>query len=205
VTTLHYSFSADEAPRAMSDSASAAQRALDGFLRGVERRALKMAEYGGAVHDDALDIVQDAMIGFVQRYADKPTADWAPLFYRCLSSRITDWQRRATVRGRWFKRLLPSLFDDDSSDPLEALPDAGPIDPALLLSGQEFSASLEAALKKLPQRQREVFLLRVWEGLDVEQTAAALGIGEGSIKTHLFRALKNLRAALETHAKGLAR
>lgn len=188
----------------MNDPATRLQRALDSFLRATERRALRMAQIGGAEHDDALDIVQDAMIGFVKYYSNKPEADWPALFYSCLMSRVTDWQRRSSVRGRWFKRLLPSTLNEDENDPLEQLPDDPHIEPSLVLAGQEFSGALEAALKRLPLRQRQVFVLRVWEGLDVAQTAQALKIGEGSIKTHLFRALKTLREQLRSFESGLS-
>jgi RNA polymerase sigma-70 factor, ECF subfamily len=203
VSTLYYCADAVQHPAAsVNDPARQLQRALDGFLRSTERRALRMAQIGGAEHDDALDIVQDAMIGFVKYYANKPQADWPALFYSCLMSRVTDWQRRSSVRGRWFKRLLPVAMGEDEPDPLEQLADDPQIEPSLVLAGQEFSGALDVALKRLPLRQRQVFVLRVWEGLDVAQTAQALNIGEGSIKTHLFRALKTLREQLRSFESG---
>jgi len=83
------------------DATSTNQRALDQFLRGVERRALRMAELACGSRDDALDVVQDAMCAFVKNYAAKPEPDWAPLFHRVLDSRLNDFHRRRTVRNRW--------------------------------------------------------------------------------------------------------
>jgi len=205
VRTIYYSSNAIEShPRTVSDEAVRLKRALDTFLRSIERRALRMAEIGGAERDDALDIVQEAMIGFVKYYAGKPASDWPALFYTCLMSRVTDFQRRSSVRGRWFKRLLPAAFSELDADPLEQLPDLPHTEPAMQFAGLEFSQALEDALRRLPVRQRQVFVLRVWEGLDVAQSAAALKIGEGSIKTHLFRALKALRERLEPYSTGIS-
>ena len=198
VSTLYYSQDVVDHPATpVSTDAARLKRALDLFLRSTERRALRMAEIGGAERDDALDIVQDAMIGFVKYYAAKPEADWPALFYSCLMSRVTDWQRRSSVRGRWFKRLLPGLNEPDEADPLEQLADLNHNEPSMQFAGLEFFASLQRALKRLPLRQRQVFMLRVWEGLDVAQTAGVLKIGDGSVKTHLFRAIKTLREQLD--------
>lgn len=173
--------------------------ALDAFLRGVERRALRMAELAVGQREDALDLVQDAMFGFVRHYADKPARDWAPLFYRVLDSRITDWHRRQQVRGRWLVSWLRRGDDEDGEDALEALPDVQDPGPLARLAGAEAAGALDGALRALPLRQRQAFLLRLWEGLDVAATAAAMRCSEGSVKTHLFRALAALRRTLEVH------
>jgi RNA polymerase sigma-70 factor (ECF subfamily) len=176
-----------------------AERSLDEFLKSVERRALRMAELATASRDDALDLVQDAMFGFVRHYAAKPQADWAPLFYRVLDSRLNDWHRRRQVRGRWLVAWLQAP-DDDEPDAIAQAPDANDPGPLLRLAGGEAAQALDAALKKLPLRQRQAFLLRVWEGFDVAATASAMRCSEGSVKTHLSRALTALRRELEEYA-----
>ena len=175
------------------------QRTLDEFLKGVERRALRMAELAAGNRDEALDLVQDAMFGFVRHYAGKPPSEWAPLFYRVLDSRLNDWHRRRQVRGRWLTAWLHS-DDEDESDAIAQAPDANDPGPLLRLASSDAAHALDAALSKLPPRQRQAFLLRVWEGFDVAATARAMRCSEGSVKTHLFRALAALRRALEDHA-----
>lgn len=169
---------------------------LEAFLASIERRALRIAEIATRHSDDALDLVQDAMLQLARRYADRPPAEWAPLFYRILQNRIRDWQRRETVRRRLFGWSAPDDAED-TPDPIEALPDTGAATGAERAQRGEAMAALERALAALPVRQREAFELRIWEGLDVAATAQAMGCSEGSVKTHLFRALQSLRRALE--------
>ena len=170
---------------------------LDRFLRGVERRALRMAEMSVGDREDALELVQEAMLGFVRRYRDKPESEWPPLFYRVLESRITDHQRRRQVRGRVMSWLRGGPDAGAPTDPLAQVPDVREPGPLLRAADEQTRTALVAALERLPRRQRQVFLLRVWEGLDVADTARALAVGEGSVKTHLSRALAHLREQLE--------
>lgn len=172
---------------------------LDAFLRGVERRALRMAELAVGSRDEALDLVQDAMLGFARHYSAKPASDWPPLFYRVLDSRLTDWHRRQQVRGRWLTAWLHRGDEDDADDPVAQAPDPHDPGPLARLAGAQAGAALDAALRDLPPRQRQAFLLRVWEGLDVADSAQAMRCSEGSVKTHLFRALAALRRALEAY------
>ena len=173
--------------------AAARGDALDRFLRGIERRALRMAELATGNRDDALELVQEAMLGFVRRYGAKPAADWAPLFYRVLDSRLLDFHRRNTVRRRW---RLWLARDEDEGDPLEQVPDAREPGPDRRVADGELRERLDLALRALPPRQRQAFLLRIWEGLDVADTATAMNVSDGSVKTHLSRALAALRSRL---------
>lgn len=146
--------------------------------------------------EDALDLVQDAMFKLAEKYAHKSEQDWGPLFYRILQSRIRDWYRRQAVKNRFLVRSSPKNTEDSDTDPIQQVADVKPADPMLILESERFAPALEAALTALPLRQQQVFLLRIWEGLDVKQTAIAMGCREGSVKTHLFRALQSLRSAL---------
>jgi RNA polymerase sigma-70 factor (ECF subfamily) len=170
-------------------------RALDQFLSSVEKRAFKIAQLGLRNDDDALDAVQDAMMKLVQSYAARPAEEWRPLFYRILANRIRDMQRRRTVRGRIMAWLPVRVDEDEEFDPIAEAPsqDAGP---AKRLELDEAIGVLETAVAELPSRQQQAFLLRNFEGLDVSETASAMGCSEGSVKTHYFRALESLRSRL---------
>lgn len=170
------------------------------FLANVERRAFRMALYAAGTTDDALDIVQDAMLVFVRNYRNRPESEWQVLFQRTLQSRITDSHRRATVRNRFRTWLGLGSREDDDSDPIEELPDIGGQSPADILDRKGLGAAISEAVAKLPLRQQQAFLLRSWEGLDVAETASAMGCSEGSVKTHYFRAVHTLRDLLKEYS-----
>lgn len=175
------------------------ERQLNQFLAGVEKRALRIAEIGVRDRDEALDLVQDAMIGLVRSYAARPTDEWAPLFYRILHNGVRDWHRRQKVRRRvmvWFRRDADGAGD---RDPIEAAADPAGRTPDDELETSEAMRRLQTAIGDLPARQREAFMLRTFEGLDVAGTAVAMGCSEGSVKTHYSRAVHTLRAELGEH------
>jgi RNA polymerase sigma-70 factor, ECF subfamily len=171
-------------------------RALNQFLAGVELKAFKIAQAALRHEDDALDAVQDAMLQLARAYADRPAEEWKPLFYRILENRIRDMQRRRTVRGRVMSWLpFRGEDEDEEADPI-AQAQSPELQPVRRLELDEAVGALEKALAELPRRQQQAFLLRTMEGLDVAETAAAMGCSEGSVKTHYFRAVQALRAQL---------
>jgi RNA polymerase sigma-70 factor (ECF subfamily) len=170
---------------------------LNAFLAEIERRAFRMAQVALRDPDDALDVVQDAMLKLARNYASRPSAEWRPLFYRILENGIRDLQRRRTVRKK-FMVWLPGAKEDpdnEAGDPLDNVAAGGPDAPELLMQDQAMR-QLESSLRALPARQREAFMLRNFEGLDVAETAKAMGCSEGSVKTHYSRAVHTLREQL---------
>jgi RNA polymerase sigma-70 factor (ECF subfamily) len=175
------------------------EQQLNRFLAEVERRALRIAEISVRDRDDALDLVQDAMIKLCRSYGERPSNEWTPLFYRILQNGVRDWHRRQAVRNRimvWFGR---GRNDEDDYDVVAGAPDPIGRSPDEELANNEAMASLELAVSELPARQREAFMLRTFEDLDVAGTALAMGCSEGSVKTHYSRAIHALRERLEKH------
>jgi RNA polymerase sigma-70 factor, ECF subfamily len=182
----------------LQESTQQSTRALEGFLASVEAKAFRIAQIALRHEDDALDAVQDAMLRLVRSYSSRPPEEWRPLFYRILENCVRDMQRRRSVRGRvlsWYHRAFGDDAVEGESDPLEQVSDPAPI-PSAQAQTDETMRALETALAGLPARQRQAFLLRSLEGLDVAATAKAMGCSEGSVKTHYFRALQALRAQL---------
>lgn len=186
--------------RGEGDMALQQNAELNRFFAEVEGRALRMAEIAVRNREDALDIVQDAMLKLARRYASKDQSEWPPLFYRILQNGVRDHHRRSNVRNRVIAWFGPSSSDSDSDyDPIAAAPDPVGRTPEQELQTGSAMSELEAALAALPPRQREAFMLRALEGFDVRDTASAMGVSEGSVKTHYSRAVHSLRATLGEH------
>lgn len=183
----------------------ATDKELSDFLAAVDKRAFKRTVFHVRDDEAALDIVQDAMIRLAERYADRPVVEFAPLFQRILSNVTMDWFRRQKVRQGVMVNLSELGSDDvgDDFDLLEVLASNATQVEAVdtQYARAQILQSIEEAVGNLPARQREAFLLRYWEELDVAETAAVMGCSEGSVKTHCSRAVHALSAALK--AKGI--
>jgi RNA polymerase sigma-70 factor (ECF subfamily) len=184
----------------------ASSQELSDFLREVERRAYKQTVY--AVRDDhaALDIVQDAMLKLAEKYADKPLAEYPMLFQRILQNTMRDYWRRQKVRNLW-TTLLSSFGagkdGEEDHDPLDTIDvEDESENPMVQLERSQTMGLIEKAIEKLPTRQREAFVLRYWEDMDVAETAAIMGCSQGSVKTHCSRAVHTLAALLEKQGLG---
>ena len=191
-------------PLALRVQDLASDKELSDFLKSVEKRAFKRTVYVVRDEDAALDVVQDSMIRLADKYADRPPAELPLLFQRILSNATMDWFRRLKVRNSVLQNM--SDFDtpggDGDFDLLESLESAdgmlGAESAADTVSRSQILLLIEAQVAELPARQREAFLLRYWEELDVAETASVMGCSEGSVKTHCSRAVHALAKALRT-------
>ena len=185
---------------ALADTAEhscSAPQSLGAFLASSEKRAYRRALLSTRHADDALDIVQDAMMQLSYRYAQRPASEWPMLFARIVTNGIRDWHRRQTLRRKLFFWLPAEPEGEDSASPFDQVADPHASEGLHQLANGQMLQQLQASLGQLPARQREAFELRIWEGLDVQDTAVAMGCSQGSVKTHLSRALHRLREDLQ--------
>jgi len=181
----------------------ATDKELSDFLEGVERRAFKQAVYAVRNEESALDIVQDAMIKLAEKYGDKPPEEIPLLFQRILQNTILDFFRREKVRSTWvtlFSNIITRKDGNDDFDILENFESEegtqASESSADKVEREQMLSLLDAEIQKLPARQREAFLMRYWEDMDVAETANAMGCSEGSVKTHCSRATHALAKSL---------
>ena len=185
----------------------ATEQDLSDFLKGVEKRAFKRSVYHVRNEESALDIVQDSMMKLAEHYGHKPAAELPMLFQRILSNCTLDWFRRQKTRNALFSNMsdFQSAGENEEFDLLETLNLQNHSDQTESAESSTQRAQtlreIETEIKELPARQREAFLMRYWEELDVAETAAAMGCSEGSVKTHCSRAVQALSKALR--AKGI--
>jgi len=184
----------------------ATEQELSDFLRSVEKRAFKRSVYHVRDEEAALDIVQDSMMKLAEHYGDKPPGELPMLFQRILSNCTLDWFRRQKTRNALFSNMSDfEAADDNDFDLLETFAAEQGSQQAESAEDTTRRAQIlhqiEAQIQELPARQREAFLMRYWEDMDVAETAAAMGCSEGSVKTHCSRAVAALSKALK--AKGI--
>jgi RNA polymerase sigma-70 factor (ECF subfamily) len=170
---------------------------LEQFLASIERKAFRIAQIATGNTDDALELVQEAMMKLVENYAAKPEAEWTPLFYRILNSKINDWYRKQSVRNRWMSWFSGQSKEEFEPDPIDNAADLAQLSPLEALEQLQATDQVIERLRQLSPRQQQAFLLRAWEGLSVEETAFAMGCTEGSVKTHFSRAVHTLREQLK--------
>ena len=186
----------------------ATEQELSEFLKSVEKRAFKRSVYHVRNEDSALDIVQDSMMKLAEHYGDKPAAELPMLFQRILVNCTLDWFRRNKTRNALFSNMSDFEAPGEDGD-FDLLETYGGIEESQQTESAEDTTrraqifrEIETEVQQLPARQREAFLMRYWEEMDVAETAASMGCSEGSVKTHCSRAVLALSKALR--AKGIS-
>jgi len=171
---------------------------MNQFLAQVEKRAFTMANFAVGNRDDALDIVQDAMLALVKNYSGRERAEWRPLFFTILNNRITDWHRHKRRLSRWqlIREKFPVSNDEEDTFFSEWIDTRGHT-PDSALIGERLLLAIDSAVSLLPLRQQQAFMLRCIEGFNVAETARVMSCSTGSVKTHLSRAMRSLRSHLE--------
>ncbi len=171
---------------------------MEEFLKNIERRAFQMARIATGSRDDALDIVQDSMYKLVEKYSAKQADEWRPLFYRILNSKITDYYRRNAVKNRLISLASWGMkSNDNGADLIDRAEGRHSETPDQMFVRELQIDKLTGAVEKLPNRQRQAFMLRCWEGMSTALTAETMGCTQGSVKTHYSRAMHSLRHSLE--------
>jgi RNA polymerase sigma-70 factor (ECF subfamily) len=160
-----------------------------------QRRAVRIAMHYLRDAADADEAVQDA---FVKSYThlgtfreELPFEIW---FTRILINGCLDRLKGRRRRERW---IAPPQLDPSGNerDPAEYLPSRGP-SPEDQLLADERRRRLKAALGELPERQRLVFMLSHFDGRSSREVSAMTGLNESTVRVHLFRAIRRLRAVL---------
>lgn len=179
-------------------------RATDELVRRYQEKVYRIA-YGMCDGDpeEARDLSQEAFLkAFRNLPGFKGDARFYTWFYRIVVNTCLDARRR---RQRW-RRLLHFGSRRGGEEPAGGEPEANPArdaspDPLQTLSHREMRRDLKAALKTLPPKQRLVFQLKVQEEMSLREIARIMGAAEGTVKSHLFRATRALRAALADYAE----
>lgn len=168
------------------------------FLQSVERRAFITARMATQDEEEALDIVQDAMLKLAQKYSKRPEAEWGALFNTILHSKINDWHRRRTVRNRW-RVFFGKDSEGNEASPEDKVAQTQFPEPERQMDSDLLGEKLNQLISMLPLRQQQALILRAWEGYNISQTAKIMNCSEGSVKTHYSRAIHGLRKKLGEH------
>ena len=197
--------SAVKALQAAGDHAEARERYAELVARH-QRRASRIAYHylrDGAEADEA---VQDAFVKAYQHLAsfreELPFDVW---FTRILINGCLDRIKARTRRERWLLPMTGRVRSSNADavpaerDMTERVPAAG-LSPEDALLGRERRREIAGALAKLPERQRSVFVLSHVEGRTSREVSALTGLNESTVRVHLFRAIRKLRALLATDA-----
>ncbi|MFT4727429.1 MAG: RNA polymerase sigma-70 factor (ECF subfamily) [Granulosicoccus sp.] len=174
------------------------QASIDGFLASVEKKAFVMSLAACQNQDVALDIVQDSMFSMVKNYKDRPSEQWAALFFKVLNNRIADHHRKRGF-GRLKQWLGRNSSESDAAEDVVDQLDSEVFGPDVFVDALEINSAVQSALARLSSKQQQALVLRLWQGLSVKETALVMNVSEGSVKTHLSRAVHEMRDLLSEY------
>ncbi len=168
------------------------ERALDELVRRHQGMVFSVAFRMTFNREDALDVAQDAFIKAYRKIGSwKPTGSFQAWLLRLTTNQAIDHLRRSK---RYGMRAAGGAARSESGVE-RAAPAVAETD--RIAGGVEIEERIQRALEKLSPSQRTVFVLRHYEGMKLREIAPVIGCSVGSVKVHLFRALRKLREELK--------
>jgi RNA polymerase sigma-70 factor, ECF subfamily len=166
------------------------REALAPLMERHHRRLYRIALSYLRNADDALDAVQEVFVkAFVNAARWDARSEVGPWLTRIAINQSIDGYRR--VRRR---RTAEEPLEEEGQ--VRPLPADDP-SPERRVMGREISERVAAALARLPEKQRAVFVLRHYEEMSLEQISECLGMSLGTVKSSLHRAVHRLRDRLQ--------
>ena len=166
--------------------------AFDTLFTRYQKRTYRLVQRFISNREDALDLTQDAFIRAYQGLGDfKSQCQFYSWLYRITVNLCIDFLRKKA-------RSEVLLYDSDESGelPMANIPDPRSESPAKAVENKELRTHIRKAVRRLPPKQRQIFILRHWDGLSLKDIAAVVGRSDGTVKAHLLHAHRNLRKHL---------
>jgi RNA polymerase sigma-70 factor, ECF subfamily len=167
---------------------------FDRFFRANQRRAFAMIRLSVSTDADALDIIQQSMERLYVNYKLKSENELKPLFYRILNNALMDFHRKRKAASKLFFWRNYEIEDSSASDEIHAADISSPED---IISAQQSANKVIKAIRQLSIKQKQCYMLRVWESMSVKETASVMQCSEGTVKTHFHRACQLLQQSLK--------
>ena len=169
--------------------------AFDTLFTRYQKRTYRLVQRFISNREDALDLTQDAFIRAYQGLGDfKSQCQFYSWLYRITVNLCIDFLRKKA-------RSEVLLYDSDESGelPMANIPDPRSESPAKAVENKELRTHIRKAVRRLPPKQRQIFILRHWDGLSLKDIAAVVGRSDGTVKAHLLHAHRNLRKHLRPY------
>jgi RNA polymerase sigma-70 factor, ECF subfamily len=179
--------------------------AVDQLIRRYQKKVYSIAyQMSGSDPEDARDSAQEALIQVFRNLSRfEGRSRFSTWLYRVVVNTCLDARRR---RRRWLNMVFTRRSGkQDAADDADSILDNLPApedgkDPVSNVSGEELKRDVTDALRRLSEKQRTVFQLKVFQEMSIPEIAAATGMAEGTVKSHLFRATQSVRDQLRRWA-----